>query len=118
MAKFTEDERKDLYIEFSMGLREVEFGQCSRHLSEGPCGRGSFYDCATCPKLCTGKKYLTKWEKAYESHNSIVNSLIEKYEKEDIPPSEYETFMEFKKEVKVRDHVKYVIDAIQENSDE
>ena len=118
LAKFTEDERKDLYIEFSMGLREVEFGQCSRHLSEGPCGRGSFYDCATCPKLCTGKKYLTKWEKAYESHNSIVNSLIEKYEKEDIPPSEYGTFMEFKKEVKVRDHVKYVIDAIQENSDE
>jgi len=32
---YTEEERKQLYIDFRLNIREVEFGYCTKHMSEG-----------------------------------------------------------------------------------
>ena len=109
---FTEEERKILYVDFCLGKREVELGECSKHPSEGRCVSLGYTSCAKCPKLCTGKKYLPKWQKLFEASNNLVSMFIEEYEKYNIPPSEYENYIEYKQEKELRDYYEVIIKTL------
>lgn len=111
LKQFTEEERKNLYIEFIMDVRNVELGKCSKHISEGPCGVNvGRSNCAICPKLCTGKDYLSKWEELHHSQLSLVANLIRYYEQNDI--TDYENFIEFKREMVLLTRYQNVINKI------
>ena len=112
LSVYTEEERKALYADFALNIREVEFGQCTKHISEGPCNkRNGATNCAICPKLCTGMKYLSKWLELRDCQNDIVDNLISLYKNEGI--IEYEEFVEYKREIKRLNRYQVVIDSIQ-----
>lgn len=109
---YSEEERKKLYIDFCMNNREVEFGHCTKHLSEGMCGeRVGDTNCANCSKLCTGVKYLDKWISLRNSEQDIINKLIEFYKENNI--SDYDEFIEYKRELYLLKSYQNVIDKIQ-----
>ncbi|WP_455715802.1 tyrosine-type recombinase/integrase [Anaerosporobacter sp.] len=113
LKQYSEEERRQLYVDFAMNVREVEFGQCSKHISEGPCGkRVGKSNCATCPKLCTGKKYLNKWIELRDSQKYIIDALIKAYKHYNI--TDYEGFVEYRKEMKLLSDYQAVIDKINE----
>lgn len=96
---FTEDERRILYVDFCMNRRTVELGVCSKHPSEGRCSSIGHTSCASCPKLCTGKKWLSRWEKLAEDSAKLLQSFRDKYKENNISSKEYETFIEYKQEL-------------------
>lgn len=111
LKHYSEEERRQLYVDFAMSTREVEFGQCAKHISEGPCGkRVGKSNCATCPKLCTGTKYLNKWIELRDSQQNIINSLLKTYESHNI--TDYKDFIEYRKEVKLLKDYQVVINKI------
>lgn len=111
LKNFTEEERKLLYIDFIMNVRNVELGKCSKHISEGPCGVNvGRSNCAICPKLCTGTNYLPKWEELHHSQLSLVSNLIRYYEQKNI--TDYENFIEFKREMVLLTRYQNVINQI------
>lgn len=111
LKQYSEEERRQLYVDFAMNMREVEFGQCSKHISEGPCGkRTGRSNCATCPKLCTGKPYLDKWIALRDSQENIVKVLVDSYRRNNI--EDYEAFVEYRKEMKLLKEYQSVIDNI------
>lgn len=113
LKSYSEEERKELYVDFALNTREVEFGKCSKHLSEGPCGiRTGAMSCATCPKLCTGVSYIDKWIELVESQKAIVAELIRVYENEGIASDEYEIFVEYQKDTKLLVTYENVLKAI------
>ncbi|MFA2821554.1 tyrosine-type recombinase/integrase [Bacillus wiedmannii] len=113
LKNYSEEERKQLYVDFSLNSREVEFGKCSKHMSEGPCGiRTGAMSCATCPKLCTGLNYLEKWTELLDSQKNIVEELLRIYNKELISANEYEEFIEYQKEIKLLKTYQDVVDTI------
>lgn len=113
LKQYSEEERRQLYVDFAMNVREVEFGQCSKHISEGPCGkRVGRSNCATCPKLCTGKKYLNKWIELRDSQKYIIDALLKAYQRHNI--TDYEGFVEYRKEMKLLRDYQTVIDKINE----
>ena len=99
LEKFSEEERKVLYIDFCLNSREVEFGVCTANFKVDTCNkRGDRFACATCAKICTGKKNYKRWCGLYNSQENIVKKLVEFYEKNNIDRQEYETFREYEKE--------------------
>lgn len=65
LEKFSEEERKVLYIDFCLNSREVEFGVCTANFKVDTWNkRGDRFACATCAKICTGKK-ITRGGVAY-----------------------------------------------------
>lgn len=109
---YTEEERRQLYVDFCLSNREVEYGYCTKHLSEGSCGvRIGKSNCATCNKLCTGKKFLDKWISLKNSQQRIVDELIETYEHFNI--QDYENFIEYKRELNLLESYKSVILSIE-----
>lgn len=109
---FSEEERKILYTDFALNHRTVELGLCSKHPSEGRCPTIGHTSCALCPKLCTGKKWLPKWEKLAADELYIIKQLEQTYEKHGIEESEYKDFLEYKQEKKLYNGYIEVISAI------
>lgn len=86
-----------MYVDFCLNKRDVEYGQCSKHLSEGPCGkRTGMMNCATCDKLCTGSKYKEKWQKLVEKQEEMVSNLVCYYNGMNI--ADYQDFIEYRRE--------------------
>lgn len=109
---YTEEERRQLYVDFCLNNREVEYGYCTKHLSEGSCGtRNGRSNCATCNKLCTGKKFLDKWLSLKDSQQKIVDELLETYKQYNI--EDYEDFVEYKREVHLLESYKVVVESIE-----
>ncbi|MFI8714533.1 tyrosine-type recombinase/integrase [Brevibacillus brevis] len=82
---YSEEERRQLYVDFCLNQREVEFGFCSKHYSEGDCGkRVGASSCAICPKLCTGRKYLDKWVSLRDSQVQVLDELHRIYQENSI----------------------------------
>lgn len=97
---YSVEERRQLYVDFALNTREVEFGKCSKHISEGPCGvRAGSISCATCTKLCTGTKYIDKWTELVTSQRNIVNELLRIYGEEGIEEKDFMEFIEYKREI-------------------
>ncbi|MED0666067.1 tyrosine-type recombinase/integrase [Bacillus badius] len=108
---YSEEERRQLYVDFCLNKREVEFGTCTKHHSEGPCGsRVGASSCAVCPKLCTGKKYLYKWNELKESQTQIIDELHRIYEENGI--DDYQDFIEYKKETTLLKRYSTVVQEI------
>lgn len=101
LSLYSEEERRALYVDFALNERDVEFGKCIKHISEGPCGkRSGRLSCANCPKICTGKQYLDKWKTLFLNQEKIVQELELTYLNEGIPSEEYTQFIEYKREIK------------------
>jgi len=96
--KFSEAERKALYIDFRLNYRAVELGHCMKHFTEESCNylTGKTH-CATCVNLCTGPKYLKEWVRLRDSQKRIVDGLLDLYKKENI--TDYRDFKEYQAEM-------------------
>lgn len=117
LKAYSEEERRKLYVDFTVNSREVEFGKCSKHISEGPCGiRTGAMNCATCPKLCTGMKYIDKWNELLTSQQNIVNELLRIYDEEGIEPKEYEGFIEYQREIHLLKTYENAVNAIKKTN--
>lgn len=96
LKQFTEEERKVLYIEFLSNYRRTELGYCSKHYSEGVCGKfvgGA--KCSKCNKLCTGKEFESKWRELLDSTKKEIELLEKFYEVKNIPEDIYVDFREY-----------------------
>lgn len=112
LEAFDEEERKILAYEFATKIREVEFGQCVKHDSEGKCKRAGEYACANCNKICTGKQYLPKWESLLKSQSDIVASLETEYQNTGISKDEYSNYIEYIREVNQLNYYQDVINRL------
>lgn len=115
---FTEEERKILYIDFLRNYREVEFGYCCKHQSEGSCEYLGENMCANCPKIVTGIKFIDKWTRLYEESVNRCNELKKIYLSAGIKEKKYSEFIEYKKEKRMMDYYKAVIDSIMQSNNE
>lgn len=103
LKQFSEAERKILYIGFLSEYRRTELGYCSKHYSEGVCGKfvgGA--KCSKCNKLCTGKDFKEKWEELLESTEEEISRLESFYKSEKITKDTYETFREYQVQINNR----------------
>jgi integrase len=97
LARFSEEERRALYVDFCLDSRRVEFGHCLKKLSEGGCAsRSSLVNCVNCKNLCTGVKYLPYWHELHTEQEKRLNDLLSIYKTNGI--SGYEDFTEYKQE--------------------
>ena len=113
LEQYSEEERRILYVDFLMQKREVEFGYCCKHPSEGICGTLGQNMCADCPKLITGHRFLAKWESMYTNTCAEIAELEELYSKNRIHKEQYATFREYTKLIKCKEKYEAVIKAIQ-----
>lgn len=113
LEKFNEEERRILFADFKTTFRDVEFGKCAKHPSEGICHRIGTLACANCSKICTGKKYLDKWKELLKSETEVLENLEKTYLSEKISKDEYCNFLEFKKTVQQIQYYQDVINRIQ-----
>lgn len=112
---FSEEERKALYVDFRSNYREVEFGHCTKHISEGVCNkRSGKIQCANCPKICTGKKYIAKWTSLLQSQQDRVKELKRIYAIEGIEHSTYCGFIEYKVEIHRLNSYQDIVNSILE----
>ncbi len=109
---FTPEERQILYLDFVNKNREVEFGICVKHPTEGTCLSLGYSFCATCPKLCTGKKYRDKWLRLKDDASYRLKALEKHYEKEGIVRKEYSEFREYMAEKELYQKCLTVLEAI------
>ena len=102
LTEFTEEERRQLYVDFRLGLRRVEMGLCLRKDSASPCvNTASMIHCASCPKLCTGKKYLAHWKELLASADQALGRLEEGYIREGL--TDYREYAEYIREKNLAD---------------
>ena len=96
LAKFSLEERKLLYVEFVLGYREVELGQCLKPASEGQCGkRTGKTHCAICGSLWTGPQYQKKWRFLVESKEHEIAEYEKAYQLAEMPEDEYKHYVEY-----------------------
>ncbi len=107
LARFDEQERKQLYVEFCLGFRLVELGMCSKHISQGVCTK---LECAICNNLCTGPAYLEQWNKMYDEQQDLLNAMLEVYRQNN--NSGYEHYHEYQRVLRLHDSYKDVIERI------
>lgn len=99
LSRFSEAERRALYVDFCLENRRVELGYCLKKLSDGPCGsRSSLVNCVNCRNLCTGTAYLPYWKELYEQQRKRVDALFSAYTENKIASREYKEFQEYRQE--------------------
>lgn len=117
LVDFSEEERKQLYVDFRLSKRRVEFGYCVRKNCEGACSyQNKTMHCVSCPNLCTGAQYLPYWSELLKSQQEVVNALKEAYRKEKI--KDYQNFAEYILENRKLLAYQNIVKAIKEASDE
>lgn len=111
LAKYSEEERRLLYMDFRLDQRRVEFGFCVKKMAERGCSqRNSIYNCVNCRNLCTGEKYLSYWLELLESQVMTVQVMEEKYQMAGI--AEYQSFKEYEKATFLRECYKNMVERI------
>lgn len=112
LTQYSEEERRLLYVDFCMEYRRVELGYCMQKIADGGCNkRNSMYNCVNCTNLCTGKKYLPYWRELLDQQNSIVEKLIDSYEKQNI--TDYTEYKEYKQETFLQKCYSNIVKAIE-----
>lgn len=97
LVPFTEEQRKQIYVDFSLEKRRVELGYCLKPFDLETCTEKSREQlCVGCKNLCTGKKYLNYWERQKEQQVLLVSKLIQHYNDKNI--TEYMNFKEYQQE--------------------
>jgi integrase len=113
LEKYTEEERKLLYIDFRLEQRRVELGYCLIKAADGRCpNRNSLYNCVNCKNLCTGKKYLPYWNELLTQQKTIVEGLLLAYFSNGI--ENYADFAEYKQESRLLEGYESIVAAINE----
>jgi len=111
LERFSEEERRVLYVDFCLESRRVEFGFCIQKLSDGCCTkRKSLTGCADCRNLCTGMKYLPYWQELYSEQKGRMEALVTLYQQQGI--NGYEEFAEYKQESALRQSYESVVRSI------
>lgn len=113
LSKFTEEERKLLYVDMCLGHRRVEFGFCIKK----PCGACLHADimrhCVTCPNLSTGKQYLSHWQRLLDSERGALEKMFDMYNRENIV--NYSEFIEFKQQTSLVSAYQNIVDKLSED---
>jgi hypothetical protein len=111
LDQFSEEERRQLYVDFRLGLRRVELGFCLKKPGSGGCrNTASLYHCASCPELCTGEVYLSHWKKLLESEEAELGRLVSLYEANGI--TDYKDYAEFRKRTALADAYRSVVSRL------
>lgn len=114
LTKFSEEERRLLYVDFRLGNRRVEFGFCTRKLCEGACqSRSRMVHCVNCPQLCTGRQYLSHWRKLLQDQQERLRILLENYENAGI--AGYEEFIEYGQEQQLLSAYKTIVAELEKS---
>ena len=100
---FSEQERRVLYHDFKLHLRDVDMGVCTKHPSEGPCIQNGVTTCAKCPKLCVSKNNRSEIELKLSNAEKRITEFELEYRKYGIPREEYQDYIEFKQALSDRD---------------
>ncbi len=113
LKEFTLEDRRRLFIDFKLQVREVELGKCMKPVLEGVCSkRTGKINCATCNKLCTGLAYLDKWEKLQKSQQAVVNDIVYMYKS--LGVEDYGNYRQYQKELHLLNAYNDVIKKIHE----
>lgn len=113
LKKYTEEERRLLYIDFRLEQRRVELGYCLTKAADGRCpNRNSLYNCVNCNNLCTGKKYLPYWNELLLQQKEVVERLVHAYHANDTEG--YADFAEYKQEFHLLKGYESIVAAIKE----
>ena len=113
LERFSEEERKSLYVDFCLNIRDVEYGVCTRVFTVEKCNRrGDIFGCATCSKICTGKRYYKRWAGLYENQRQRVELLVNKYKDNGINCEEYMRFREYEREKYLLDSFEIVVNKL------
>ena len=103
-----DDESNEIILkEIELGLREVEDGQCSKHVSMGICKRKG---CAGCNFLITGPEKLERWEELHKSKVESIKELELYYKEEGI--TDYINYREYQSELEQLNLYKDIIEKI------
>jgi len=114
LTEFSEEERRLLYVDFRLGNRRVELGFCTRKLCEGACkSRSRTVHCVNCPRLCTGRQYLSHWKKLMQAQRERVYTLIESYENAGI--AGYEEFIEYQQEQRLLSAYENIVSELEKS---
>ncbi len=112
LTEFTEEERRQLYVDFRLGLRRVEMGLCLRRDSASPCANtASMIHCVNCPKLCTGRKYLAHWKELLSSADQALGLLEEGYVREGL--TDYREYAEYIREKNLADAYRNLVERLE-----
>ncbi len=115
LSNYTEDERRFLYVDFMLGMREVPLGKCMKKFTDKPCGYEiGRSDCSSCDKIASGCKYMGEWVRLRDDRKKAITELEEIYKRENIPKEQYKTFREYECEVYFFTTYQAVIDKIEE----
>jgi integrase len=113
LERYTEEERKLLYVDFRLEQRRVELGYCLRKTAGGGCSsRSSLYNCVNCKNLCTGEKYLPYWNELLIQQKEITKKLIRFYHTNGI--EDFADFAEYKQETRLLKGYESIVAAIKE----
>lgn len=115
LERFTLQERRFLYVNFCLNMRDVELGKCLKHPKDGPCAEMGDYDCGDCSKLCVGKSNLPAWEKRLAEAENRLSEYIALYNKYNIPEDEYKCYLDYKWEKKKYDKAFAVVNKLTAN---
>jgi hypothetical protein len=108
---YTEEERRLLYMDFSLEQRRVELGYCLVKAADGPCQkRNSLYSCINCANLCTGEKYLPYWNDLLVQQKAIFDSLVERYGTDG--NESYSNYVQYKQELRLLKSYESIVSAI------
>jgi len=111
IEKFTLEERKILYLEFKLGVREVELGYCMKEYGEEPCNkRTGRINCATCSRLCVSIQKIDKWKSLKDNQEERVRNLEKQYEA--LGVTDFRNYREFQREMYLFDAYSSVVDRI------
>lgn len=113
LEKYTEEERRLLYVDFRLEQRRVEFGFCMLKVANGPCqNRNSLYNCVNCRNLCTGKRYLPYWDELMIQQQTVLEKMEAAYYTSGI--LDYTDFAEYKQELRLLNGYENIVKAINE----
>jgi len=113
LKEFSVEDRKKLFVDFKLQIREVELGMCMKPVWEGSCSkRTGSISCATCNKICVGIDHYSKWKKLFTSQEKILKDMRYMYEK--LGVADYETYRDYQKEKYLLDSYQNVLEKLDE----
>ncbi|MDZ4954506.1 tyrosine-type recombinase/integrase [Clostridium perfringens] len=111
LGQYSEEEKRCLYIDFVTNYRRTALGYCSKPLKDGPCDKQSGASaCEKCPRICTGKAFISEWKKLRDDRKRELNNLTEYYNKHNISIEEYCEYKEYQ-------HILYELNLYQDAID-
>ena len=108
----TDDKRRELYREFKISMRSVEFGECTEDICSSGCRRRGTVDCATCPNLVTGPQHLDVWRSIKKSSDDRLAEFETIYREKGVCEGDYSGFPEYAAEMRRNTSYQSVITRI------